>query len=201
MTFLIGEVFDKLKGLTPAQQVEHLRYVCKTSPGAVQSLCTLLQAAYHPEVKFVLPEGAPPFKRTHVPIGEHDVSLYNVVRKLGLWCDGTAILGSNVQPRPGLKASIRENTFIDLLQALPDVEIDFLLAAKDKQMKETYGVDVRTIAEVFPELDLGPLPDGAVSTETPKKKRVSGKRRKGARKKPLRKMRAYVVLDTPPVVS
>lgn len=101
----------------------------------------VLQLMFHPDVKFALPEGKPPF--TYSQFNEHNM-LYSEVRRLYLFMEG-APGTENLTP---LK---KEVMFIEILQAVTPDDADLLLAMKDK--KSPYpGLTKDVVIAAFPEM-------------------------------------------------
>ena len=101
----------------------------------------VLQLMFHPDVKFALPEGKPPF--TYSQFDEKNM-LYSEVRRLYLFMEG-APGTENLTP---LK---KEVMFIEILQAVTPDDADLLLAMKDK--KSPYpGLTKDVVIAAFPEM-------------------------------------------------
>jgi hypothetical protein len=195
MTFFIGEIFDNLKTKTRAEKITYLRSVAENQPAANKAFATWLQVAYHPDIIFDLPPGVPPYKKNDAPLGYADASLYQGTRKLGLWLrpnSALALLPVAVTVNPALKPSVRERAFIDFLQAIPAVDAEFLLAAKEKTLEKIYGVGDDVIREAFPNLQIGlvvssfsPVPNGPNGLTHPNggKPKAPRKRKRKSRSK------------------
>ena len=85
---------------------------------------TVLAYALDPNIKWLLPEGDPPY----IPNEDTKYSesvLYSEIRKLYLFVEGG---------NPDLKPLRREQIFIDLLQIIDPKDAILLLAAKDKKL-------------------------------------------------------------------
>jgi Family of unknown function (DUF6433) len=109
---------------------------------------SVLQLAFHPNVKAALPEGAPPYKP--VPENQYDYHrgyLHAESRKMGYLVD---------QPGQNLNKIKRENIFITILESLPGPEAQMLIAAKDKKLHKLYkGITADVAKLAFPDI----LPD------------------------------------------
>jgi hypothetical protein len=101
----------------------------------------VLQLMFHPDVKFALPEGKPPFRYSQ--FNEHNM-LYSEVRRLYLFMEG-APGTENLTP---LK---RESMFIGLLETVTPEDADLLLAMKDKTSPYD-GLTKEVVVAAFPEL-------------------------------------------------
>jgi hypothetical protein len=94
--------------------------------------------AFHPNVGWWLPEGAPPYKPSEVLDSEG--RLYQEARTLPLYLSGN---------RPDIKQVQREMLFIGLLESLHPKDANLLIAVKDKKVE---GLNAATINEAFPGL-------------------------------------------------
>lgn len=88
-----------------------------------QALRQILAYCFDPSVKWVLPEGRPPFKYSQAVEG-HGM-LYSQCRKLYLFIEGG---------NPHLHRLKREQLFIGLLESLDPKDADLVIAIKDKIM-------------------------------------------------------------------
>ena len=87
------------------------------------ALRALLKYAFDPKVKFLLPEGAPPYKPNELP--DLQSVLYSELRKLYLFIEG----GND-----NLKPTRREYLFIQLLENLDKDDAELIAAVKDKKV-------------------------------------------------------------------
>ena len=104
-------------------------------------LMEILKYAFHPEIKFLLPPGDPPYK-TVVDDSENPTYLYGLLRKLYLFVEGG---------NPNLKPQTREYLFIEMLESVHPLEADLLCQIKDKKIK-CNGLTYNLVKETFPEL-------------------------------------------------
>jgi hypothetical protein len=100
-------------------------------------LRSLLQSSYDPSIKWVLPEGDPPYTPNTssdrwIPLRTEVKNLYNFVKG-----------GSQ------MKDNKRQTTFIQMLEALSDDEAKLLIAAKNKEIHKSYAVSWPVIMEAF----------------------------------------------------
>ena len=102
----------------------------------------LLKYAFHPDIKFLLPEGAPPYKTVGSPDEYNPPSLYPNIRKLYLFVEG----GND-----GLTTLRREQLFVQLLEELHPKEAEVLIQVKDKKLKYR-GLTYKLVKETFPDL-------------------------------------------------
>lgn len=103
-----------------------------------ETLRYILELAFHPNVGWWLPEGAPPYKPCEVL--DTEGRLYKEARTLALYLAGN---------RLDLKQVQRENLFVGLLESLYPKDAILLIAVKDKKVE---GLNVATINEAFPGL-------------------------------------------------
>ena len=132
-TLAIAEILDLVKESKDVQtKVSLLRQYDS------ETLRYILELAFHPNVGWWLPEGAPPYKPCEVL--DTEGRLYQEARTLPLYLYGN---------RPDLKQVQRENLFIGLLESLHPKDASLLIAVKDKKVA---GLNVATINEAFPGL-------------------------------------------------
>lgn len=103
-------------------------------------LKTVLQGAFDPRIKWLLPEGTPPYKKSDLP--DLEGVFYAECRKLYLFVEG----GNG-----NLKPVRREALFIQLLESLAPADADLLCAIKDKKMPYK-GINHQLVREAFPGL-------------------------------------------------
>ena len=90
------------------------------------ALRLILEHAFDPAKKFVLPDGDPPYKEDAAPIGMSPANLYMEARKLYVFC------------RADLSPVRRETLFIQLLENVHPSESKLLLAIKDQNLTKMY---------------------------------------------------------------
>ena len=105
------------------------------------ALREILKYAFHPDIKFLLPTGNPPYKSV-VDESDNPTYLYGLVRKLYLFVEGG---------NPNLNTTRREYLFIEMLESIHPDEAELLLQVKDKKIK-CRGLTYNLIKETFPEL-------------------------------------------------
>ena len=105
------------------------------------ALRAILKSAFHPDIKFLLPPGNPPFKSI-TDSTPNPTYLYGLVRKLYLFVEGG---------NPNLKQVRREYLFVELLESIDPSEAELLLQVKDKKIK-CRGLTYNLVKETFPEL-------------------------------------------------
>jgi len=132
-TLAISEILDLVKEAKDVQtKVSLLRQYDN------ETLRYILELAFHPNVGWWLPEGAPPYKPSEVLDSEG--RLYQEARTLHLYLSGN---------RPDIKQVQREMLFIGLLESLHPKDANLLIAVKDKKVE---GLNAATINEAFPGL-------------------------------------------------
>lgn len=99
-----------------------------------------LRYAFHPDIKFLLPKGSPPFQKG--PDGNNSKAIYSQIRMLNYLTNEYA---GNLTP---LK---KEQMFIQILESVSASEAELLLQMKDKKLKVT-GLSYNLVKEVFPHL-------------------------------------------------
>lgn len=86
------------------------------------ALRTVLQGCYHPAVKFLLPEGDPPYQ-VNDPVSV-ETRLHSLIKKVDLFIEGG---------RPVATQSKREMLFIEILESVHPEDAKILLRMKDKK--------------------------------------------------------------------
>lgn len=104
------------------------------------TLRTILTGAFDPGVKWLLPEGNPPYKPNDLVDQQH--RLFTETRKLYLFVEGG---------NPNLKQLRREALFVELLETLDPEDSKLILAIKDKTLPYP-GVTIAIINTAFPGL-------------------------------------------------
>jgi hypothetical protein len=103
-------------------------------------LRTILQAAFDPRLKFLLPEGDPPYKANDLT--DQEVVLLRECRKLIYFVEGAY---------PNLKQQKREQMFIELLENVTPADAKLLCAIKDKKLPFK-GITEDMVREAIPGL-------------------------------------------------
>lgn len=99
----------------------------------------LLKTVVHPQVKYLLPEGEPPYKPLAANTSE--TKLYSELKSLYLFLEGGV---------PGLKQVRRENLFISLLESIDPADAKIMCLIKDKKLPK--GLDNKIIKEAYTDL-------------------------------------------------
>jgi hypothetical protein len=117
MSKLINEILDDVSKDTTLLTTKY-----KTTTG----LKLILQYAFDPEKKFLLPETDPPYKADKSPIGMAPTTLIFESKRLYVFT------------RKDLTKPKREQLFIDLLESIEQSEAKVLLAVKDQKLQKLY---------------------------------------------------------------
>ena len=104
------------------------------------ALRVILQAAFDPKVKFLLPEGDPPYKPNDLVDQQH--ILHKEADKIRYFVEGFY---------PGLNQAKRESMFVEFLERLDPNDAKLVLAIKDKKMPFN-GITIQHVKEGLPGL-------------------------------------------------
>ena len=133
----ISEILRKISELkNKDERITALR----VNAQAVPALKTIFQYAFHPEIRWDLPEGDPPYKPCEFL--DQEGRLYTEVRRLYLFVEGG---NANLVPFK------REALYIQLLESVAPEDAKLLLAMKNKKLPYK-NLDAKTIKEAFPDL-------------------------------------------------
>lgn len=105
-----------------------------------QAILTILAYCFDPKIKWLLPEGMPPYTPCSFPNIEG--MLYSEVRRLYLFLEGG---------NTNLTQLKRESMFIDLLQSIAPEDAELLIAIKEKKLPFD-GLTAETVLKAFPGL-------------------------------------------------
>jgi uncharacterized protein DUF6433 len=103
-------------------------------------LRTVLQGAFDPRIKWVLPEGEPPYTPNSL-VDQENVFIHDC-RKLKYFIEGGA---------PNLTPVKRERMFIELLEAVDPRDAKLICSMKDKKLPWP-GITAELVKEAFPGL-------------------------------------------------
>ena len=131
----VAEILEKTSGMT--SRSDRIRMLQENNSVALQ---TVLRGAFDPSIKWLLPEGEPPYKPNDLVDQEH--IFYHECRKMYLFVEGG---------NPDLKQLRREALFVQLLETVSANDAKLLLAIKDKHLPYP-GVTPDIIKEAFPGL-------------------------------------------------
>ena len=148
----IAEILSQISKIKDIQERQNALGSCHS----IQPLIQILHACFHPEVKFALPEGAPPFTKLKKDVDAQG-TLYRESKRLYLFIEGLS---------PNVNQLKRETLFVQLLESLDPDDADLLLGVKDKKMIYP-GITYDLVAKTFP----GLLPEVSEDQEPKKEKR------------------------------
>lgn len=120
-----------------AERIEALRINGEAKP----SMKTVIQYMFHPDIKFALPSGDPPYRPSQF---DEWGRFYAEVRKLYLFVEGG---------HPTLNQMKREFLFVELLESIHPEDAKLVLAMKDKKSPYkglTKDVAIAAFPELFP---------------------------------------------------
>lgn len=103
-------------------------------------LRTILKYAYDPRIKFLLPEGTPPYKENDFP--DQQGNLYYHFKKLYLFIEGG---------NPNITDLKRESLFIGMLETVDKDDAKILIGMKDKEIP-VKNVTQKLTERAFPDL-------------------------------------------------
>ena len=100
--------------------------------------------AYDQNIKWLLPEGEPPYKKdTSIPAGYSESNLYVEFRRFYIW----------LQNDVNLTRARKEQLFIQLLEGIHWTEAEAVVLAKDRKLQTKYkSLKEDLIREAFPGL-------------------------------------------------
>ena len=150
-------IYEVLDGVSKVKD-EHQRALALRQR-ATKPVQDLLKVALDERIKWLLPEGDPPY-RPDSGVNSHNV-LMSETRKFYLFLDGYS---------PNINKAKREQLFIELLEAIHPDDARLLLAAKNKQLLWE-NITPEVVNEAFPGLVVG-----NTSTKKVEKVKKSSKR-------------------------
>lgn len=162
MQLSISEILEQTSQKPEAEQVEFLR---KNDSVVLRQI---LEYALSPNIKWLLPEGKPPFTYGNT-IGTHGM-LYSQARKLYLFVEGG---------NPNLSNLKRETLFIQVLESVHPADADLIIAAKDKRIpynikpevfNEAFGFQFATAPQTSPGVEI------KEGSPKPKKRKTKSKK-------------------------
>jgi hypothetical protein len=133
----IPRIFEEVAAASSFEARKKVLLENESSP-----LKDLLKYAFHPEIKFALPSGAPPFKTVGSPDEYNPTYLYPNIRKFYLYIEGG---------HDGLTQLRREQLFVQMLEGLHPKEADIVIQVKDKKLKFR-GLTYKLVKNTFPEI-------------------------------------------------
>jgi hypothetical protein len=131
-------VYEILKQISQLKtEDEKIRVLRENNTSA---LTTVLQGAFHKNIKFLLPEGTPPYKVNNL-VDQENI-LFREYRRMYLFVEGG---------HPDLNQLRREAIFIELLESVSPNDALLLLAMKEKKLPFK-GITPKIVNEAFPGL-------------------------------------------------
>jgi len=110
---------------------------------------SLFGLAYDQNVKWLLPEGEPPFKPTEVL--DTESRLLNEIRRMYLFVEGG---------NPNLTKSRREFLFIQLLESIHPLDAKLIISIKDRKLPFK-GLTKKIAQQAFPDLNIEAIKEEA----------------------------------------
>ena len=107
-----------------------------------EPLKEILKYAFHPDIKFALPPGKPPYKTIGSPEEYNPTYLYPNIRKFYLYIEGG---------HDGLTQLRREQLFVQMLESLHPKEAEVVIQIKDKKLNYR-GLTYKLVKTTFPEI-------------------------------------------------
>tara|TARA_B100001250_G_scaffold390337_1_gene390224 strand:+ start:869 stop:1291 length:423 start_codon:yes stop_codon:yes gene_type:complete len=129
-----------LEDIASANSFEARQKVLKDNES--NPLKDLLRYAFHPDIKFALPDGDPPYKCIGSPDEYNPTYLYPNIKKFYLYVEGG---------HDGLTPLRREQLFVNMLEGLHPAEAKIVLQVKDKKLKFR-GLTYKLVKTTFPEI-------------------------------------------------
>lgn len=156
----ISEILSEVSKAPADKRVPLLKYY-ESDP-----LKAVLFYALDPRAKWLLPEGAPPYRPLEA-LDQHG-RLHQEARKLYMFLDA----------RLNLSKAKREQLFIQFLEMIDPEDAKLILSAKDKKIPYP-NITVALVNEAFPGLILvvpeaEPQPEAKTKSKRKKKEEVSG---------------------------
>jgi|TARA_R110000796_G_scaffold65603_2_gene151497 hypothetical protein len=102
----------------------------------------LVDLCFNPNIKFLLPEGEPPYKAATKAQG-FEMTLYANMRKFGIFVENG--------PYPTMSTHKREIQFVEFLETLDPDDANLVIAIKDKKMPYK-GITRKLFEEAWPAL-------------------------------------------------
>ena len=155
---LVSEIFQTVE---KAKTVEEKKQILLNN-GNNHAMMFMLCLSYDPNINWMLPEGAPPYKKeVDRPIGYQQTTIQNELRRFYIWGN----------PDTNLPKAKKEALFIEMLEGLHFSESEIVLAAKDKKLDSLYkSVTEDLVRLAFPNLLPPPVekPKGVKKSATKK---------------------------------
>ena len=132
-----SDIVETLEMVSKAKTREEKRQILKDRENFATK--AILQLNYHPDVKWKIPKGAPPYTPNE---NQADASLHYEVKKLDYYVD----------PSPhNLPKLRREAMFVQLLERLTPKDAKLLIDMKDKKISYK-GLSYKLVRDTWPDL-------------------------------------------------
>ena len=133
MTPILAEVFAELKDTKSKNKKLKILHRFDNDP-SFKEVCAL---AVNPHIKWLLPEGEPPYNTTGQP--DNETVIWTEIRRFYVFveCDQSA----------GLSAAKREQIYIEMLESMHPKDARFLIDLKNGEVK---GITEKLIHEAWP---------------------------------------------------
>tara|TARA_B100001564_G_scaffold178550_1_gene150023 strand:+ start:1289 stop:1756 length:468 start_codon:yes stop_codon:yes gene_type:complete len=132
-----SDIVETLEMVSKAKTREEKRQILKDRENFATK--AILQLNYHPDVKWKIPKGAPPYTPNE---NQADASLHYEVKKLDYYVD----------PSPhNLPMLRREAMFVQLLERLTPKDAKLLIDMKDKKISYK-GLSYKLVRDTWPDL-------------------------------------------------
>lgn len=107
-----------------------------------KTLKTILDYTFHPKVKWLLPEGKPPFEESRDPTKLLNTRLHMENKRLSIFVENGKY--------PNLRQNRREQLFLEILENVHPKDAQLLLEAKDKNLKSYKRITPEVVRKAFP---------------------------------------------------
>lgn len=171
MTKGVFEVFAE----AAKQETDEQKAAFLSQHGQHYAIKSIIQGCFHPNVKFLLPEGLPPFQQAD-PV-EVETRLYSLAKRFDIFVEGG---------RPVASQTKREMLFIELLESIHPKDADILNRMKDKK-DPVDGITQKVAHLAFPDLVPEPVETPVVEETVVEKKPKRATKSKTTAKKRTKK--------------
>ena len=143
MRYLVPEILQQVS--EAASVKDRVAVLQKHADNAL--LKEVLRLNFDPAVKFDLPQGDPPFKRSPHPVNMAETNLYAESKRMYL------VIKDHPRRPANLKRQQIENIFIQMLEGINAIEADMLCSLKDKALAKRYkGLTEAVVRQALPDL-------------------------------------------------
>ena len=142
MAISFVQLFEEINGLGKPNFESQRKRKELLEANKTDHLEKFLRYSFHPDVKFDLPKGKPPFTPQATDKGTNSKLIYGQIRMLNYL---TNEYTGNLTPMK------KESMFIQVLESVSPEEADLLIQMKDKKLK-VKGLSYNLVKETFPHL-------------------------------------------------